>query len=427
MEAKNIDVPQPDLKLVAHPRAKSKVWKYFGFDTNAEGCIMQWKKIYCRICMAQIAYSGNTSNLSYHLEKNHPDEFCEFVKSNTEQMREAFATAFSKLKPEASQQVVQETFILKSNHTFDKKQLEVSSAVVNLICEVLSQQDGKVAIITGGAKGIGYYTAKHLARLGMHVIIAGNNETDGNEAVTRIQQDTLNEKVEFLFCDLASMKSIRNCVQNFKAKNLDLHVLVNNAGVMLVPEGRTEDGFEEHFGTNYLGHFLLTNLLLDTLRKSGTNYLNARVVTVSSATHFRGQVNFDDLQSSCYSAHGAYAQSKLALVLFTYYLQHLLTVEGSHVTCNAVDPGVVNTDLYKNLSYPGKVVKWMTGWLLLKSAEEGAATSIYACVSPDLEGIGGCYLYNGKRIDSSEVSYNLELQKKLWTESCKMAALPVSS
>ncbi|XP_071993999.1 E3 SUMO-protein ligase ZBED1 isoform X5 [Engystomops pustulosus] len=394
MEAKNIDVPQPDLKLVAHPRAKSKVWKYFGFDTNAEGCIMQWKKIYCRICMAQIAYSGNTSNLSYHLEKNHPDEFCEFVKSNTEQMREAFATAFSKLKPEASQQVVQETFILKSNHTFDKKQLEVSSAVVNLICEVLSQQDGKVAIITGGAKGIGYYTAKHLARLGMHVIIAGNNETDGNEAVTRIQQDTLNEK----------------------------------AGVMLVPEGRTEDGFEEHFGTNYLGHFLLTNLLLDTLRKSGTNYLNARVVTVSSATHFRGQVNFDDLQSSsCYSAHGAYAQSKLALVLFTYYLQHLLTVEGSHVTCNAVDPGVVNTDLYKNLSYPGKVVKWMTGWLLLKSAEEGAATSIYACVSPDLEGIGGCYLYNGKRIDSSEVSYNLELQKKLWTESCKMAALPVSS
>ncbi|XP_071993989.1 E3 SUMO-protein ligase ZBED1 isoform X1 [Engystomops pustulosus] len=135
MEAKNIDVPQPDLKLVAHPRAKSKVWKYFGFDTNAEGCIMQWKKIYCRICMAQIAYSGNTSNLSYHLEKNHPDEFCEFVKSNTEQMREAFATAFSKLKPEASQQVVQETFILKSNHTFDKKQLEVSSAVVNLICE----------------------------------------------------------------------------------------------------------------------------------------------------------------------------------------------------------------------------------------------------------------------------------------------------
>ncbi|XP_063306241.1 E3 SUMO-protein ligase ZBED1 [Pelobates fuscus] len=135
MEIKNESL-QPDLKLVAHPRAKSKVWKYFGFDTNAEGCILQWKKIYCRICMAQIAYSGNTSNLSYHLEKNHPDEFCEFVKSNTEQMREAFATAFSKLKPESSQQTVQETLIMKSSHNFDnKKHLELTSAVISMICE----------------------------------------------------------------------------------------------------------------------------------------------------------------------------------------------------------------------------------------------------------------------------------------------------
>ncbi|XP_068126039.1 E3 SUMO-protein ligase ZBED1 isoform X1 [Hyperolius riggenbachi] len=136
MESKASDIFQPDLKLVAHPRAKSKVWKYFGFDTNAEGCIMQWKKIYCRICMAQIAYSGNTSNLSYHLEKNHPDEFCEFVKSNTEQMREAFATAFSKLKSESSQQVIQESLLIKNPQSLDsKKQIEVSSAVVNFICE----------------------------------------------------------------------------------------------------------------------------------------------------------------------------------------------------------------------------------------------------------------------------------------------------
>ncbi|XP_075450704.1 E3 SUMO-protein ligase ZBED1 [Ascaphus truei] len=137
MENKSADVLQTDLKLVAHPRAKSKVWKYFGFDTNAEGCILQWKKIYCRICMAQIAYSGNTSNLSYHLEKNHPDEFCEFVKSNTEQMREAFATAFSKLKPESSQQgYVQDNLIMKNSHNFEsKKHLELTSAVIGLICE----------------------------------------------------------------------------------------------------------------------------------------------------------------------------------------------------------------------------------------------------------------------------------------------------
>ncbi|XP_075052589.1 polyprenol dehydrogenase isoform X2 [Mixophyes fleayi] len=234
--------------------------------------------------------------------------------------------------------------------------------------------------------------------------------------------------VEFLFCDLASMKSIRNCVQNFKAKNLDLCVLVNNAGVMLVPKGKTKDGFEEHFGLNYLGHFLLTNLLLDTMRRSGTEDCNARVITVSSSTHFSGQLNFDDLQSSnLYSPHGAYAQSKLALVLFTYYLQHQLTVEGSHVTANAVDPGVVNTDLYKHVCWPVGFVKWMTGSLLLKTAEEGAATSIYASVSPDLEGIGGCYLYNGQKIKSADITYDAELQKKLWTESCNMAALPVSA
>ncbi|XP_066104917.1 E3 SUMO-protein ligase ZBED1 [Saccopteryx bilineata] len=152
MEGKSVDPTQPqpqpqtDLKLVAHPRAKSKVWKYFGFDTNAEGCILQWKKIYCRICMAQIAYSGNTSNLSYHLEKNHPDEFCEFVKSNTEQMREAFATAFSKLKPETSQlaavAAAPDTLGAKAGHGHGhahegKRQQELTAAVLALICEGL--------------------------------------------------------------------------------------------------------------------------------------------------------------------------------------------------------------------------------------------------------------------------------------------------
>ncbi|XP_069493125.1 E3 SUMO-protein ligase ZBED1 [Ambystoma mexicanum] len=138
MENKILENVQADRNLVSHPRAKSKVWKYFGFDTNGEGCILQWKKIYCRICMSQIAYSGNTSNLSYHLEKNHPDEFCEFVKSNTEQMREAFAAAFLKLKPESSRQVFQDTLIMKTNHCNEsKKQQEITSAVTSLICEGL--------------------------------------------------------------------------------------------------------------------------------------------------------------------------------------------------------------------------------------------------------------------------------------------------
>ncbi|XP_056346950.1 dehydrogenase/reductase SDR family member on chromosome X isoform X2 [Oenanthe melanoleuca] len=162
---------------------------------------------------------------------------------------------------------------------------------------VFPTQNGKVAIVTGGTKGIGYQTVKHLARLGMHVIIAGNSESDGQEAVRKIKEETLTGKVEFLYCDLASMKSIRQFVQQFRAKNCPLHVLVNNAGVMLVPERKTEDGFEEHFGLNYLGHFLLTNLLLDTLEQSGTHRHNARIITVSSATHYVGKLHLNDLQS----------------------------------------------------------------------------------------------------------------------------------
>ncbi|XP_065482742.1 dehydrogenase/reductase SDR family member on chromosome X [Caloenas nicobarica] len=289
---------------------------------------------------------------------------------------------------------------------------------------VFPTQNGKVAIVTGGAKGIGYQTVKHLARLGMHVIIAGNSETEGQEAVRQIQEETLTGKVEFLYCDLASMKSIRQFVQRFRAKNCPLHVLVNNAGVMLVPERKTEDGFEEHFGLNYLGHFLLTNLLLDTLKQSGTHSHNARIITVSSATHYVGKLHLNDLQSRCsYSPHGAYAQSKLALVLFTYRLQHLLTANGSHVTANVVDPGVVNTDLYKHVFWVVKLVKWVTAWLFFKTPEEGASTSIYAAVSPEMEGAGGCYLYNEERTKSADVAYDEELQRRLWTESCKMVGI----
>uniref|UniRef100_K7F486 Polyprenol dehydrogenase n=1 Tax=Pelodiscus sinensis TaxID=13735 RepID=K7F486_PELSI len=258
----------------------------------------------------------------------------------------------------------------------------------------------------------------------MHVIIAGNDENEGREAARKIKEETVNEKVEFLHCDLASMKSIRQFVQQFKARNCPLHVLVNNAGVMLVPERKTEDGFEEHFGLNYLGHFLLTNLLLETLKQSGTHSHNARVITVSSATHYVGRLHLNDLQSRCsYSPHGAYAQSKLALVLFTYRLQHLLTADGSHVTANVVDPGVVNTELYRNVCWATKVVKWMTAWLFFKTPEEGASTSIYAAVSPELEGVGGIYLYNEQRTKSTDASYDEELQRRLWTESCKMTRI----
>ncbi|XP_047392395.1 dehydrogenase/reductase SDR family member on chromosome X isoform X2 [Sciurus carolinensis] len=289
---------------------------------------------------------------------------------------------------------------------------------------VFPRQPDRVAIVTGGTDGIGYCTAKHLARLGMHVVIAGNNEARAEEAVGRIRAETLSSRVEFLYCDLASMSSIRQFVQKFKMKNIPLHVLVNNAGVMMVPQRETKDGFEEHFGLNYLGHFLLTNLLLDTLRASGSPGCSARVVTVSSATHYVGQLDLEDLQGSgSYSPHAAYAQSKLALVLFTYRLQRLLAAQGSPVTANVVDPGVVDTDLYRHVFWGTRLVKRALGWLLFKTPDEGAWTSVYAAVAPELEGVGGRYLYNEKETKSLKVTYDQKLQQQLWTKSCQMTGI----
>ncbi|KAL4608864.1 dehydrogenase/reductase SDR family member on chromosome X [Arapaima gigas] len=291
---------------------------------------------------------------------------------------------------------------------------------------VFPKQNGRVAIVTGGAKGMGYETARHLTSLGMHVVIAGNSEEEGLAAVQKIREENKKGKVEFQFLDLASLKSIHQFVQTFKGRGLPLHVLINNAGVMLVPESQTEDGFELHLGLNYLGHFLLTNLLLDALKRSGSHDSCTRIITVSSATHYVGVLNLQDLQSrSCYSAHGAYAQSKLALVLFSYYLQQKLTSKGFPVMVNVVDPGMVNTDLYKNLCTPAQLIKRPVAWLLFRTPAEGASTAIYAAASPAMEGVGGCYLYNGRRTQSSTTSYDEDLQAQLWRQSCALVGLPV--
>ncbi|KAF6389890.1 dehydrogenase/reductase X-linked [Rhinolophus ferrumequinum] len=290
---------------------------------------------------------------------------------------------------------------------------------------VFPPQPERVAIVTGGTDGIGYATAKRLARLGMTVIIAGNNKVRAQEAVKKIKEETLNDKVEFLYCNLASMGSIQQFAQAFKKKKLPLHVLVNNAGVMMVPQRTmTVDGFEEHIGLNYLGHFLLTNLLLDALKDSGRPGCTARVVTVSSATHYVGELDLDDLHSSSsYSPHAAYAQSKLALVLFSYHLQALLDAQGCPVTANVVDPGVVNTDLYRHVFWGTRLVKKIFGWWFFKTPDEGAWTSVYAAVTPELEGVGGRYLYNEKETKSLEVTYDLKLQRQLWARSCSMTGV----
>nr|XP_020491332.1 dehydrogenase/reductase SDR family member on chromosome X-like [Labrus bergylta] len=289
----------------------------------------------------------------------------------------------------------------------------------------MPRQDGKVAIVTGGARGIGYEVVRHMARLGAHVIIGGRNEQEGLAAIRKICEEYKEAKVEFMKLDLASLQSVHQFVQRFKEQDLQLNILVNNAGVMLVPEGHTEDGFELHFGVNYLGHFLLTWLLLDTLKKSGKCGHFSRVVNVSSSAHHLGEIRINDLNSSkSYSAHAAYCHSKLAQLLFSSHLHQQLEHGGFPLSSCAVDPGIVDTALYRHLWTPLCLAHRIIARLLYKTPSEGAATVLYAALSPDLEGeYGGDFWANGQREMTTPTTFDPKLQLSLWGTSLQLLGL----
>ncbi|XP_034064379.1 dehydrogenase/reductase SDR family member on chromosome X-like isoform X1 [Gymnodraco acuticeps] len=291
---------------------------------------------------------------------------------------------------------------------------------------VMPRQDGKVAIVTGGGRGIGYEVVRHMARLGAHVIIGGRDEQEGLAAVRRICEEYKEAKVEFTKLDLASLQSVRQFVQSFKERDLPLNILVNNAGVMLLPEGRTEDGFEQHFGVNYLGHFLLTWLLLDTLKDSGKCGYFSRVVNVCSSAHRIGEIRLNDLNScQSYSAHAAYCHSKLAQLWFSSHLHQELQCGGFPLSSCAVDPGMVDTALYRHLWTPLCLAQSTIARLLFRTPAEGATTVLFAALSPALEGgeCGGGYWANGHREMTTPTSFDPQLQLSLWETSVQLLGL----
>lgn len=275
--------------------------------------------------------------------------------------------------------------------------------------------EGKICIITGANSGIGKATAIGLAKMDATIVMMSRNKDRGEEAQKEIIGFTGNKKVDLILCDLSSQESIRKFVSEFKNKYQKLHVLINNAGVMLSKRLISVDGFEMNFGVNYLAPFLLTNLLLDVLKKSTPS----RIINVSSAAHKMAKMDFDDLQSEKkkYTLFKIYGASKLALMLFSYELSRRL--EGTSVTVNSLHPGVANTNLGQDQSSFSKGF----AKLFFKKPEKGAETSIYLASSQEVEGITGKYFAKKQQKQSSKESYNEDYAKRLWELSTEMTQL----
>ena len=292
----------------------------------------------------------------------------------------------------------------------------------------MSQQ--RVAMITGGNSGIGFATASKLAAKGFTVILASRNQKASAQAIARIHSVTPNAIVESIPLDLSSFASVRQCASAFQAKGYPLHILINNAGGSVPGKQAsfTADGFEMTFGTNHLGHFLFTNLLLEDLKRSAP----ARVITVSSELHnpayAKGPVpdfDYDNLKGEkYYNPQVFYRNSKLANMWFAYELQRRLTDTG--VTSSAVCPGFVPAAIAARRTSPIEkffFTQIMARMPFARSLEQASASYMIAATDPAFEGVGGKFIVDGKEKISSVDSYDEEKALRLWDISCEWCGL----
>jgi len=286
----------------------------------------------------------------------------------------------------------------------------------------ISDMHGKICLVTGATGGIGKVTAQALAQQGATVIVVSRDPAKCQQTVAEIIQQTGNQNVTAMPADLSSQQDIRRLANEFTAQYKQLDVLVNNAGLLILSRKLSVDGIEMTFALDHLGYFLLTNLLLDSLKASPS----ARVVSVSSSVHTSGTINFDDLQGAKgYTGIRAYGQAKLANVLFTYELARRL--EGTNVTANTLHPGVVATGFGVN---NGPLLKYIVRPILnifSISPEKGAQTSIYLASSPEVAGVTGRYFDKSKAVPSSKESNNVDEAKRLWDVSAQLTGLTVTA
>jgi NAD(P)-dependent dehydrogenase (short-subunit alcohol dehydrogenase family) len=303
-----------------------------------------------------------------------------------------------------------------------------SSTTAEQVIKGISLQ-GKVCIITGSNTGIGLETARVLCQQGAHVILSGRDEKKLKDAQTFIQKSASKDsKVDYIPMDLGSSKSIDAFVESFKKMKLPLHFLINNAGVMMTPEQKTLDGFEYQIGINHFGHFRLSNLLLPIMKETEGE---RRIVVVSSRAHQRainGKIDFENINwEKNYSSTASYSQSKLANIMFSNELNRKLKKDGIPITVNSLHPGVIpGTELSRDFGVWKYIVLPVVS-LFLKSVEQGAATTVYATVSKELEGKGGLYLADCYPTKAIDFANDEEGAKKLWELSEKATGVSYPS
>jgi NAD(P)-dependent dehydrogenase (short-subunit alcohol dehydrogenase family) len=285
----------------------------------------------------------------------------------------------------------------------------------------IPDQTGRVAVITGANTGLGYETAAALAAKGAHVVLAVRNLDKGKDAVALISERSPNVDVALQELDLTSLESIRAAAEQLRSDYDRIDLLINNAGVMYTPKSTTKDGFELQFGTNHLGHFAFTGLLLDRLLP----VTGSRVVTVSSVGHrIFADIHFDDLQwEHGYSRVAAYGQAKLANLLFTYELQRRLAPNGTTIAA-AAHPGMSDTELMRNMPAPLVFAFERVAPLVAQDPAMGALPTLRAATDPAV--LGGQYYGPAgfaqtrgypKVVGSSKKSHDVDRQRRLWAVS----------
>ncbi|XP_036145704.1 retinol dehydrogenase 11 [Monomorium pharaonis] len=312
----------------------------------------------------------------------------------------------------------------------------------NEMCTSKARLDGKTVVITGASDGIGKETARDLYARGARVILACRNMEKTNKVVediknnppSRITEEEYKTNVGELaiYClDLSSLKSVKDCAKNLLTNEAAIHILINNAGVAVPYFQKTKDGHETTLQVNYLGHFLLTLLLLPKMQLSSPN---CRIVNVSSITYFTVDIDFDDINlERCYTEYKSYARTKLANILFTKELARRLkeaNIHGINVYC--LHPGFIQTKIYKNFGssigvndsiFPWNICSFIFNLLFCKNVEQGAQTIIYCSVDEKTANETGFYYSNCNVGNTYRKANDHQYAKKLWNVSCRLLDL----